>query len=230
MARRGQFIVFEGIDGSGKRTQLELLVRALSKRGVPLERISFPRYDGFFGRLVAQFLNGDFGTLEAVDPHLAAILYAGDRFEAKAKIEAILASGKTLLADRYIASNLAHQAARAPRQKRGAFVRWIKRLEYEIYKLPAEDAVIYLRVPAEAAHAQIGAKGAREYTKLSRDILESNLAHLADAAEVYDSLARAPNWVQIECFDEKTGAMRPPDEIHADVLAAIDSRVPAAHV
>ncbi|HXW17705.1 MAG TPA: hypothetical protein VEJ39_05355, partial [Candidatus Acidoferrales bacterium] len=141
-----------------------------------------------------------------------------------------LASGKTLLADRYIASNLAHQAARAPRQKRGAFVRWIKRLEYEIYKLPAEDAVIYLRVPAEAAHAQIGAKGAREYTKLSRDILESNLAHLADAAEVYDSLARAPNWVQIECFDEKTGAMRPPDEIHADVLAAIDSRVPAAHV
>jgi len=227
MPRRGRFIVFEGLDGSGKRTQLEKVVRVLSGRKVPHEQISFPRYDGFFGGLVARFLNGEFGTLDAVDPRLSSLLYAGDRFEAKPKIEQILDSGKILLADRYIASNLAHQGARAPRDKRGALVRWIKRLEYQVYSLPAEDLVIYLRVPAKVAHTQVGAKGAREYTSMKRDILESNLAHLADAAELYDSLARSPNWVTIECFDEKTSAMRPAESIHQDVLAAIEERVPA---
>ncbi len=217
--------MLEGIDGSGKRTQLDLLVRALSARGIPNERISFPRYEGFFGSLVAQYLNGDFGALEAVDAHFSALLYAGDRYEAKPKIEAALASGKTLVADRYIASNLAHQGARAPREKRQEFLNWLKRLEYEIYALPAEDVVIYLRVPVTAAHQQIAAKGARDYTKLARDIHESNPSHLADAAEVYDSLARASNWVTIESFDAKAGVMRSPEEIHREVLAAIESRV-----
>ena len=225
MPGRGKFIVLEGIDGSGKRTQLDFLVRALSGRGIPAEQISFPRYDGFFGSLVARYLNGDFGTLEAVDAHFSSLLYAGDRFEAKPKIEAALASGKTLVADRYIASNLAHQGARTPREKRQEFLSWLKKLEYEIYALPAEDVVIYLRVPVSAAHQQIGGKGARDYTKLARDIHESNLSHLADTSEVYDSLARASNWVTIESFDAKAGGMRPPEEIHRDVLAAIDTRV-----
>ena len=122
----GKLIVFEGIDGSGKRTQLELLTRALTDRGIPHERISFPRYDGFFGSLVAKYLNGDFGGLDKVDAHLSALLYAGDRFEAKPRIESILASGKLLVADRYIASNLAHQGARAPREQREEFLAWLK--------------------------------------------------------------------------------------------------------
>jgi len=218
----------EGIDGSGKRTQLDLLVRALIERGIPTERISFPRYEGFFGSLVARYLNGEFGALEAVDPHLSALLYAGDRFEAKGGIEATLASGKTVVADRYIASNLAHQTARAPREQRDDFLAWLKKLEYEIYGLPAEDVVIYLRVPATAAHQQIAAKGARDYTKLPRDIHEANVSHLADASDVYDSLAHASAWVTIECFSRDANKMRAPEDIHREVLAAIEERILAA--
>lgn len=225
MAPRGKFIVFEGIDGSGKRTQLELLTAALAERGVAHERISFPRYDGFFGNLVGRFLNGEFGTLESVDAHLSSLLYACDRFEAKPKMEAVLAAGKALVADRYVASNLGHQGARVLSEKREEFLRWLTKLEYEVYGLPKEDAVIYLRVPATEAYRQIASKGARDYTNLKRDILEADVAHLTATAEVYDSLARASNWITIECYDAARGALRPAAEIHRDVLAALDSRI-----
>jgi dTMP kinase len=225
MTPRGKFIVLEGIDGSGKRTQLDLLTAALSARHLPHERISFPRYDGFFGNLVARFLNGEFGTNDDVDAHLSSLLYAGDRLEAKARMEAILAAGKILVADRYVASNLAHQGARVPSEQREEFLKWLPKLEYEIYGLPKEDAVIYLRVPATEAYRQIAAKDPRGYTNLKRDILESDVAHLTTAALVYDGLAQAPNWFTIECFDEVRGALRAAEEIRGQVLAALDSRI-----
>jgi dTMP kinase len=229
MPARGKFIVLEGIDGSGKRTQLEMLARGLAERNVPLSQISFPRYEGFFGKLVARFLNGDFGPLDAVDAHFSALLYAGDRYEAKPQMESELAAGRTVLADRYIGSNLAHQGARVAPEKRAEFIEWLRKLEYEIYALPPEDLVIYLRIPVTEAHRLVGKKGAREYTKLQRDILESNLAHLEAAADVYDRLASQANWVKIECFDPSARTLRPPGAIHADILAAIDARVLKSH-
>ena len=224
MSTRGKLIAIEGIDGSGKRTQLDMLARSLSERNVPLSQISFPRYEGFFGKLVARFLNGDFGPLDAVDAHFSALLYAGDRYEAKPGIESELSAGRTVLADRYIGSNLAHQGARVRSDDRGAFIDWLKKLEYEIYSLPAEDLVIYLRIPVAEAHRLVGEKGARNYTKLRRDILESDIAHLKAAAEVYDELARQPHWVRIECFDANACALRSPDAIHAEILNAIETR------
>ena len=225
MSAPGKFIVLDGIDGSGKRTQLEALARELTRRGMALSQISFPNYDGFFGKLVAQYLNGEFGSLAAVDPHFSALLYAGDRLEAKPKIEADLSSGKMLLADRYIGSNLAHQGARVAIEERAEFLRWLKRLEYQVYELPGEDLVIYLHLPPAVAHRLVGEKGAREYTKLRRDIQESNLAHLQAASDVYDQLAHEPNWQKIECYDTGANALRSPDAIHQDVLAAVDARI-----
>ncbi len=223
MPPRGKFIVLEGIDGSGKRTQLDMLARAFASRNVPFAQISFPRYDGFFGKLAARYLNGEFGSLEAVDAHFSALLYAGDRLEAKPKIESDLASGKMLLADRYVGSNLAHQGARVPREKRTEFLQWLRQLEYQVYALPAENLVIYLRVPPAEAHRLIGEKAARNYTKLQRDIQESNLAHLAATSEVYDQLAHQPNWLKIECYDAAASALRSAESIHQEILAVVQA-------
>ncbi len=225
MPPRGKFIAIEGIDGSGKRTQLELLARVFAARGIPHARVSFPRYDSSFGRLVARYLNGEFGRLDAVDAHFSALLFAGDRFEAKAELEAALAAGKTILADRYVGSNLAHQTARVGPQRREEFLSWLKRLEYGIYGLPPEDLVVYLRLPAVQAQRWVGLKATREYTQLQRDLQEADLKHLEQAALVYDRLATEPNWVTIECFDPAGGDLRPPDVIHAEVLAAVEARV-----
>jgi dTMP kinase len=225
----GKLIAIEGIDGSGKRTQIEMLAAALAARGIDCERVSFPHYEGFFGRMVAQFLNGEFGSLDAVDPHFSALLYAGDRLEMKPQIETALEQGKIVLADRYIGSNLAHQGSRVPQRHRGEFLKWLKKLEYEIYELPKEDLVIYLRVPAKLAQSLVSKKAARKYTKRRRDLQEANLAHLEAASQVYDELSRQPNWMRIECVSVEgkrqsksaAVALRPPESIHHDVLAAV---------
>jgi dTMP kinase len=228
MPARGKFIALEGIDGSGKRTQLERLARAFGARGITFSQITFPNYNGFFGKLVARFLNGEFGPLASVDPHFSALLYACDRFESKPALDSALRSGKALLADRYVGSNLAHQGARVAAEKRAEFLKWLRQLEYQVYGLPVEDLVVYLRVPVAEAHRLVEQKAPREYTEKKRDLQESDLAHLAEAAQVYEELAHQLHWVRIECVHRSSGALRSPDDIHREILAAIDARVLAA--
>lgn len=225
MAARGKLIVLEGIDGSGKHTQLELLARAMRERGVAHTTIDFPRYDGFFGKMVAQYLNGEFGTLAEVDAHFSALLFAGDRLENKRQLESLLNEGKLVLADRYIASNLAHQGARVAPPKVNEFSRWLERLEYEVYGLPREDLVIYLRLPAARAQKMVSKKNARSYTRRRRDLQEANLAHLKAAAGIFDRLARQKNWATVDCTEMGERDLRQPGAIHRDVMAILQTRL-----
>jgi dTMP kinase len=225
MMARGKLIALEGIDGSGKRTQLDLLASELDARGLATFRISFPRYDSFYGKLVGRYLNGEFGALDAVDPHLSALLYAGDRLEAKAEIETALSAGKIVLADRYIASNMAHQSARVPPELREEFFAWLRRLEYGLYALPVEDLVIFLRVPVTEANRLVGLKPVRAYTTLRRDIQEADIEHLEQTAIIYDRLATEANWERIECINTLSGQLYSPEEIHRAVVQAVETRI-----
>ena len=221
MTSAGKLIAVEGIDGSGKQTQVRLLADALAARGQRVFTTGFPQYDSWFGKMVGQFLNGDFGPLESVDPHFTALLYAGDRFERKQPILSALEKGAVVIADRYIASNLAHQTARAAPEQRAAFQAWIEHLEYGIYGLPKEDLVLYLRVPPRAAQSLVARKATRSYTDSEYDLQESDLRHLLDAASMYDQLAGGLNWKTLECFDEGRHSMRPPNDIAAEILAVV---------
>jgi dTMP kinase len=224
MPARGKLIVLEGIDGSGKHTQLEMLARAMRERGVAHTTIDFPRYDGFFGKMVAQYLNGEFGTLTEVDAHFSALLFAGDRLENKKQLENFLDDGKLVLADRYVASNLAHQGARVAARKLTEFLRWLGRLEYGVYGLPREDLVIYLRLPATRAQKLVGKKNARRYTRRRRDLQEANLAHLQAATKIFELLARQQNWATVECLEGQSD-LRQPGAIHRDIMAILQARV-----
>ena len=228
MTARGTFIAIEGIDGSGKRTQVEMLEKALRAMGYSTYTVAFPQYESWFGKMAGRFLNGEFGSLETVDPHFTALLYAGDRFEAKAQLESALNAGRVVLADRYIGSNLAHQVARVPAEERSEFLRWIEHLEYNIYGLPRENLILYLRVPPLHAQDLIARKSARSYTSAKKDLQESSLRHLEDAAEMYDLLSRNLPWATIQSFDIQRNAMRLPEEIAEEVLAAVQP-ILAAH-
>jgi dTMP kinase len=221
MSPRGKLVAVEGIDGAGKRTQVDLLDSALDARGIAHFDLSFPRYESFFGHAVGRYLTGEFGRLDQVDPHFSALLYAGDRLEARPEIESALATGRLLLADRYIASNLAHQGARVAPGRREEFLAWVRRLEYEIFSLPKEDLIIYLRVPVEESARRTAARGQR----LSHDIQESDLQHLKDAAAVYEDLARGPQWATVDSFDPATRQPRPPEDIHREILGLIERRL-----
>jgi dTMP kinase len=229
MTTSGKLIAIEGIDGSGKRTQVELLKNTLAARGQQTYVTAFPIYDSWFGKMVGEFLNGEFGPLEEVDPHFTALLYAGDRFEAKEQITEALTAGKVVLADRYTGSNMAHQTARVPAEERADFIKWLEHLEYQIYGLPRESLVVYLRVPPAEAQKLVAQKSARTYTTATHDIQEGNLRHLEDAAEMYDELARRANWIIVQCFDTTYNAMRPPELIAAEIVTAVEPILSAMH-
>ena len=224
----GRLIAVEGVDGSGKRTQVELLAGALRLRGYGVVQTGFPIYESTFGKLIGQYLDGRLGALDAVDPRFTALLYAGDRLEAKPMLEAALDEGQIVLADRYIGSNLAHQGARHAARGREEFLDWIRHVEYEIYGLPRELLVIYLRVPAQEAQKMVARKAAREYTTAAADLQEASLTHLESAAAMYDLLAREAPWTTIQSFDELTGCMRSPEHIAEEMLSVVEAALAQA--
>ena len=225
MPTRGKLIVLEGIDGSGKRTQLGMLSRVLAERGIPHEITGFPNYSGYFGKLVGCFLNGEFGPLETVDPHFSALLYAGDRFESKAALELALDAGKMLLADRYVASNLAHQGARVDAGEARRIFRLATSARVSGIRIAGGGPGDLPALPVDEAHRLIGEKASRGYTSRRRDLQEASEAHLAAAAELYDELAKQANWVKIECVEISGGDLRTPASIQEEIFSVIAARV-----
>ena len=68
-------IVIEGLDGAGKSTQVNAVKNYIISKGIELEYMHFPRYDGLYGSLIARFLRGEFGSIEQVHPQLVALYY-----------------------------------------------------------------------------------------------------------------------------------------------------------
>ncbi len=219
----GKLIAIEGIDGSGKTVQSHLLVERLAKEGRPVETIKFPRRgETFFGKMVERYLHGEFGSAKDVDPHLAAVLYAGDRFEVRGKINQWLQEGKTVVARRYVDSNKAHQGGKIEDPlHRKHFFEWLEELEYKILENPRPHLSLYLDVPASVAcdlikkrHKELPRQEARK-----KDIHEGDVRHLEAADMAYRELAKGGGWAVIQCL--KDGKMLSEGEIARQVWEAV---------
>lgn len=214
-------VAIEGIDGTGKGTQARQLVDSLAQAGQRVRLISFPRYsETAFGRQIGAFLNGRFGRLNQVAPALAALLYAGDRFESKAVLEGALAESDVVVLDRYVPSNIAHQAGKLSGAEREELRRWIEQLEYGIYGLPRADRIILLDLPVPLAQELIARKAKRDYTDKSADLQEADAAYLDQVRSTYLELAAAdPNWSVVPVSHD--GAVRPVAEIAAEIVRIV---------
>lgn len=213
---KGKLIVLEGIDGAGKSTQTQLLSAYLTRNGATTEQIKFPRYETFFGQLVLQFLNGELGSIDQVSPYLASIVYALDRSAIKEKLIELLDGGTTLIMDRYVGSNMAHQAAKFPKEKREQYLEWVNRLEYSELGLPKEDLVIFLDTPPLLSKPRLK-------WKEGTDIHEENMDYQKETYHVYEELAaKYPHWHKVQCVDTDYNLLSPED-IHQEIVKAVDN-------
>lgn len=216
METEGKLIVVCGIDGSGKTVQSRILCRRLRDAGHRARYVEFPRYEeGFFGELIARYLRGEFATRAGeVSPYLASVPFACDRWEARPMLEEWLEEGATVVCNRYVSANLAHQGCKIEcTQEREEFRRWVERMEYEVFGVPRPDLHVWLDVPPETAVGLITGKGEREYLEGGEDIHEGDLDYLRATRRMYEHLAEVgeEDWWEVACSPE--GELLSEDEV-----------------
>lgn len=213
----GKLIDFEGIDGSGKSTQVDLLLTYLKKNKLKHSYYKFPQHQKtFFAKTIDRFLQGEFGKLDKVPPHLISLAYAFDRALVRDKIYADLNEGKIIVCDRYVNSNKAYQASRLPKNKRAEFLHWLDELDYKVNQNPREDLVIFMDIPVEKSLEL-------RKSRVAMDLLEQNKP-LQKTYEVYLSLfKKGKNWLRVNCVNSK-GEIRSKEEIHQEIVKKLKEK------
>lgn len=221
---KGRFIVLEGLDGSGKTLQFQMLCDYLQAHDIPFATVDFPNYNSFYGQMIRRYLNQEFGDVYEVNPYFSSMLYAGDRLEMRLHLEEMLAQGRFVLANRYVGANLAYHSVKLPQPQRPDFVEWVKELEYQIHGIPMEDLTIFLHAPVATAQKMVDRKATREYTTAKRDIHERNAEYLEEVRKEFLWLAQAiPNWTRLDVFDQETNELLTPEVTHQKIVELLDS-------
>lgn len=210
----GKLFVIEGTDASGKNTQAQLLVENLKKRGLDAVLVSFPRYGAFFGKLVKKYLSGEFGSLDEVKPEFAALLYSLDRYDALPWLEEQLSAGKTVVCDRYFASNVAHQGAKFSGKEQGEFIEWVSAVES---RLPKPTLTIFLDLPVFVSSKLMQSR------QREKDIHELDLPYLEATRKVYLILSKEDNWFKVDCQEGE--GIKPREEISKVILEKVSKLI-----
>lgn len=224
MGKGSQIIAIEGLDGSGKSTQIGLLRDHLKTKGIETKFVHFPRVDeGVYGALIAKFLRGEFGDARSVHPQFVSLLFAGDRMDFAPTLREWLDEGYFILMDRYVLSNIAFQCAKtegvtAKRELRD----WINMFEYGYNQIPKPDLSFYLDVPFSFVRRTLEERrtgDGRSYLHGMDDIHEKDTALQSAVMEEYRGLLDIDKTIKrIACCDAMDD-MRPKEEIHAEIVA-----------
>src|SRR3989339_129583 len=222
---KGKLIVIDGTDGSGKATQVKLLANRLKREGKIIKIVDFPDYySNFFGKFIGHCLSEQYYNFVKVHPKIASVLYAADRFESKDKIKKWLKDGYTIIANRYASANQIHQGGKiANTKKRESFLKWLSEMEYEIFKIPRPDAVVYLDVPISIVLKLIKERNknqSRKYLGKKNDVHEKDVNFLENSRKSALWLAKTQKgWIKIECA--KGGKLDTRENIHEEIYEKI---------
>ena len=143
----GKFIVFEGIDGAGKSTQIEALSLALQQLGIAVHRTAEPTSLDT-GRMLRDALGG---KTERTPAEMAA-LFTLDRIAHNKEIGTALDAGKTVICDRYYYSSLAYQGSLCDYD-------WVRRMNCDCPEIRRPDLCVFLDISPKEALARIGKRG-----------------------------------------------------------------------
>ena len=208
MAKKGKLIVIDGTDGSGKATQIGLLIKHLKKDGRKVKVVDFPEYySNFFGKFIGHCLSEQYYNFVKTHPKIASVLYAADRFESGDKIKKWLKEGNIVVANRYASANQIHQGGKITNtKKRESFLAWLAEMEYGVFKIPKPDAVFYLSVPIPIVMkliAERNKQNSRAYLGKKKDVHEKDINFLENSRKSALWLSKTQKgWVKIECVKD----------------------------
>ncbi len=212
----GKLIVIEGLDGSGKSTQLERLPQRLLENGIDCQTVSFPNYESDACAPVKMYLAGEFGSKpEDVNAYAASCLYAVDRFASYKTVWGdYYNNGGTVVSGRYTTSNAVHQCCKLPREQWTAYLDWLYRFEYEQIAIPKPDLVLFLDMPVEVSQKLLCTRYHGDASK--KDIHERDVAYLDHCREAALFTAQYSGWEIISCAEK--GEPRTVETIGQDIL------------
>ncbi len=211
-------IDIEGTDGSGKKTQTDLLYNYLKNRGKKVIKISFPNYESNSSALVKMYLSGEFGDKpENVNSYQASALYAVDRFATMNKIK--VSEYDYVLFDRYVPSNMIHQSTKIDDLKElDDFLDWTIDFEYGKLNLPSPDKILFLDVPVEISTRLARARSTLKNGE-KKDIHERDDEHLIKAYNKAHYVATKYGWEVVDCTNGDE--LKSIEEIHKEILTIL---------
>ncbi len=218
----GKLVVIDGTDGSGKETQMNILVEKLKERNIDFRRVDFPNYDSPSSSLVKMYLSGEFGKdAKSVSPYIASTFYAADRYATyKKDLEEYYENGGLILADRYTTANMVHQAGKIKdKEERKKFLDWLWDLEFNIYKIPVPDKIFFLDMPIDYVEKLIANRKNKFDANAKKDIHESDESHLIDSHNAACEVAKDYNWIKIDCVVD--GILRTREDIGEEIFSKV---------
>ena len=222
---KGKLIIIEGSDGSGKATQTKKLYDRLEQNNYNIKKVEFPNYDSESSALVKMYLRGDFGKhAEDVDPYVCSTFFAVDRYASfKTEWEEFYNNGGIIICDRYTTSNMIHQASKMEVEERDKYLEWLNDLEFNLYKIPKPDCVIFLDVPVEMSQKLMKDRNNKITGESEKDIHESDFDYLKKSYENSLYIAKKYDWQRINCI--KDDNMRTIDDIHEEIYSIVEDKI-----
>lgn len=219
----GKIIVIEGLDGSGKATQTDLLYKKLLEQGKNVKKLTFPCYDSESSALVRMYLGGELGSNpDSVNPYQASAFYAVDRVASFLKDwKSDYENGTIFLCDRYSTSNAIYQLSKLQENEYEDFLNWLNDFEHNKLGIPRADYVVYLDMPTEVSQKLMSKRYKGDEDK--KDIHEKNEDFLKKCRNVASYCAKALNWNVVLCAEK--GEPKTIEEIANEVYSRIEGEI-----
>lgn len=219
----GKLIVIEGLDGSGKSTQIELLKAYLDENCINYKQIKLPDYEDKSSTLVKMYLQGDFGNKpDDVNAFASSSFYAVDRFASyKRHWGDDYNNGTLILADRYTTSNAVHQTCKLQESQWDNYLDWLYDFEFNLIKIPKPDLVLYFDMHPDISQRLMSHRYKGDEGK--KDIHERDTEYLKHCRKAALYAANRLGWSVITCFegDEPLSIESIFEKVKAEVLKVL---------
>ena len=203
--KKGKLIVFEGLDGSGKGTQTELLVNYLRERGKKVCLTAEPTASSTGG-----IIRDALGGLTPRDAYELSAMFMADRIFHNVNpvngIRQYLEQGIDVICDRYYYSSFAYQGIDAD-------LEWVMQINLSCKEITKPDMCIFLDVDTDRCDERIGS------SRMNREIYENKETQKKIRKRFYEVFEKLGSTENIQIVD----AGRSIEEVSADIIKLYNS-------